>query len=125
MHWDEKKLLLNIREADTDDLLDRVTAYRATMEAQAIDLIEGELHRRGINSARITAHGDVCRQECLFDADGTAKMCSLCRKPAVVEGWGWHRLMQKVPVFPRWLRYCKYHKPAEPTVSTTHPHPPA
>ncbi|MSQ95523.1 MAG: hypothetical protein EXR98_13320 [Gemmataceae bacterium] len=112
MEWDEKKLLLNIRAADTDDLLDRITAYRATLEIQAIEMIERELHQRGVNAAQITAYAGICRQECLFDADGTAKMCSLCRRPAVAQGWGWHRLMQKVPVFPRWLRYCKNHKPA-------------
>lgn len=109
MIWDEKKVLENIRAADTDDLLDRITVYRANLEPVAIELIEGELHRRGIGANKIDAHREVCLRECLYHADGTAKMCSLCRKPAVREGWGWHRLMGKIPIMPRWLRYCKKH----------------
>jgi hypothetical protein len=109
MDWDREKLLLNIRNADTDDLLDRATAYRANMEPEAVELIEIELRRRGITAASIATHAEACQTECLFDADGTAKMCSFCRRPAVTEGWGWHRILQKVPVIPRWLRYCKDH----------------
>lgn len=106
---DEKKLLLNIRQADTDDLLDRVTAFRAAMEAEAVTLVERELHDRKVSAAEIAAHAENCRIECIFDADGIAKMCSFCHKPAVTEGLGWHRIWQKIPVFPRWLRYCKKH----------------
>jgi hypothetical protein len=109
MEWDEEKLLLNIRQADTDDLLDRITAYRAGMEPEAIDLIERELHRRGVTAAQILDQAEAYRRECVFDANGIAKMCSTCRRPAVYEGWGWHKILGKVPLFPRWMRYCEEH----------------
>lgn len=109
MYWDPQKLLLNIRQADTDDLLDRVTAYRPGMEAEAIGLIEDELHRRGISAGKIQAFREECERDWLFQADGCAKMCSFCRKPAVAERWGWHRLWGKIPLTPRLMRYCKQH----------------
>jgi hypothetical protein len=110
MEWDEDKLLLNIRDADTDDLLDRVTAFRAGMEPEAIDLIERELHRRGVTAAQMQDQAEVYGRECVFDANGIAKMCSICRRPAVREGWGWHKILGMLPIFPRWLHYCKVHQ---------------
>jgi len=124
MELDLIKLLVNIRSEDTDDLLDRVTAYRAGMESDAIEMIEDELRRRGVNAAKIADHAEACRKECLFDDHGIAKMCSWCRKPAVAEGWGWHKVMGKVPLFPRWLRFCKEHAPPE-LMPTKNPRPPA
>src|SRR6266511_1668358 len=114
MQWDPQKLLANIRAADTDDLLDRITAYRAGMEPEAIDMIEAELHRRGVRQDEIDAYRQECERECLFHADGTAKMCSLCRKPAVKEGWGWHRLLGKIPIMLRPMRYCRTHAEDSP-----------
>jgi len=105
----EQKVLANIRNADTDDLIDRITVYRAGMEPTAVEMIENELHRRGVKQGQIESYQQQCQSECLFNGDGTAKTCSQCRKPAVREGWGWHRLMGKIPVFPRWLRYCRDH----------------
>ena len=32
--------------------------------------------------------------------DGTAVRCSFCHRPAVAEGWGWHRLWGVLPLFP-------------------------
>ena len=104
-----EKLLLNIRNAETDDLLDRVTAYRSGMDPEAIDLMELELQRRGVTPEQITKHADACRQECVFHPDGTAKKCTFCHKPAVREGMGWHRLFGMVPLFPRPMCYCKEH----------------
>jgi hypothetical protein len=109
MHFDEQKLLKDLRAADTEDLIDRVTAFRAGMEPEAVDLIEAELHRRGVGMEKIGGYREECLRECLFNDDGTAKVCSFCRRPAVKEGWGWHRLMGKIPIMPRWLRYCKQH----------------
>ena len=110
MEWNEEKLLLNIRGASTEDLLDRITAYRAGMEPVAIDLIEQELHRRGILAAQILDRQEECQRECVFDAHGVAKMCSLCRKPAVGGGWRWHKILGRLPVFPRWMCYCEDHR---------------
>lgn len=111
MEWNEQKLLVNIRQADTDDLLDRITAYRAGMEQDAIGLIEGELQKRGVTAEQIAAHAEACKRECVLNNDGTAKSCSLCRKPAVAKGMGWHKLFWLIPVFPRTLWLCKDHLP--------------
>jgi hypothetical protein len=109
MDYDEEKVSVNIRNANTDDLLDRITAYRAGMEPDAIDLIEQELHRRGVTAEKIADHREECERECVFHEDGTARMCSFCRKPAVRQSWGWHKLLGKVPVFPRRMCYCQAH----------------
>jgi hypothetical protein len=117
MQWDQQKVLLNVRQADTDDLLDRITAYRPIMEPDAVQIIERELHQRGVTARQIAEHGESCQRECVFHADGSAKMCSLCRKPAVCEAWAWHKLFGKLPLFPRRLRFCKQHgAPALPDV---------
>jgi hypothetical protein len=109
MEFDPQELLVNIRKADTDDLLDRITAYRPGLEPDAIDMIEQELQRRGIAAERIAEHWEVSRRDYIFHADGTAKMCSFCRKPAVREGWGWHKILGKLPVFPRLMCCCQAH----------------
>ena len=109
MFWDDQKVLANIRQAETDDLLDRITAYRPGMEEAAIRMIEQELRSRGVTSEEIARHQDACERACLFLPDGTAMTCSFCRKPAVVEGWGWHWLWQRLPLFPRRFRYCREH----------------
>ncbi len=111
MFWDEEKIRANIEAAQTDDLLDRITAYRLGMELHAIEMIERELRTRGVGEAEIADRQQQCERECLFEADGVAKMCSFCRKPAVLQGWGWHRLWQKIPLFPRWFHYCLEHAP--------------
>jgi hypothetical protein len=112
MEWNPEKVQANIRQADTTDLLDRITAYRQGMEPEAIAMIEDELQHRGINDAVIEERRQKYLGECLFYPDGTAMMCSFCRLPAVTRGWGWHRLWHKVPLFPRRFRYCKTHQPA-------------
>lgn len=111
LKFDPQKCLLEVRRADTEDLLDRVTAYRQGMEPQAVDLIEAELRRRGIAQAAIDTRIAECRQDCIFDAADIALPCSRCRRPAVAEMVGWHRLFGLLPVFPRSLRYCKEHQP--------------
>jgi hypothetical protein len=114
MFWNEEKVRANIQAARTEDLLDRITAYRLEMELHAIEMIEDELHARGVTPDQIADRGEEYERECLFE-DGIAKMCSFCRKPAVAEGWYWHRLFRRLPLFPRWFRYCKEHAPVQPT----------
>lgn len=113
MEWDLQKVVANICQADTDDLIDRITAYRAGLESEAIEMIENELQRRSVSEAEIQVYRQQCQTECLFHTDGTAKMCSFCRKPAVTEKWGWHRLLDKIPLLPRRMRYCKEHQTRE------------
>ena len=98
---DPESMRRNIQEAATDDLLDRATAYRADMDAEAIELIEQELHKRGVTAAQIAEHREAVERECVLDANGSAKMCMVCRKPAVREVWGWHKIMNTIPIFAR------------------------
>jgi hypothetical protein len=98
----------NARAAETEDLLDRATAYRDGMEPAALAIVEEELSRRGCDAARIAAHAaegaDVLRR-----ADGVALRCSFCPRPAVSRGWAWHRMWGLLPAFPRVFRYCRSH----------------
>lgn len=109
MNFDEQKLFTQLKIAETDELLDQVTAYRRGTEPAAIELIEKELHRRGISATKIAERRETCERTCIFLGDGVAAMCSFCRKPAVRAEWGWHKLMGVVPILPRWLRYCARH----------------
>jgi hypothetical protein len=108
---DLQKVCSEIGRAETEDLLDRVTAYREGMEPDVIPLIEQELRRRKVGPAQIEARREECRRECVFDVAGVAQSCSRCRRPAVAQAYGWHRLWGLLPLFPRWMRYCKNHSP--------------
>ena len=110
--FDHERVLANVRHAETEDLLDRITAYRAGMEPAAIAIIETELRDRGVTPAEIAAHDARCRQETIYLQDGTAARCHFCHNPAVAQGWGWHYLWGNVPVFPRFFRYCREHCPS-------------
>jgi hypothetical protein len=109
--FDAEKVLLNVRQATTEDLLDRVTVYREGMELEAITIIERELRDRGVTPEEIDAHRERARQEVLMGPDGVAAKCSFCQRPAVTAGWTMHRLWGKIPLFPRHFRYCKDHAP--------------
>jgi hypothetical protein len=111
MLFDLERVKANVRQATTEDLLDRVTVYRAGMEELALDVIENELRRRGIGGEEITAHEQRRSAETSWLPDGTAVCCSFCHRPAVAEGWGWHRLWGLLPVFPRFYHYCSEHRP--------------
>jgi hypothetical protein len=114
MHFDPTKVLVNARAADTDELLDQVTAYRAGMEPDAIVLFEMELHRRGVTAEQIALHARQY-ENCLRAPNGSALICSWCRRPAVGVAWDWHRLWDKIPVFPRRFRFCSEHGPSTNT----------
>lgn len=98
-----------IRRADTEELLDRVTVYREGMEPAALDLMEGELDRRGVSRAEIAGHDARRRETAIMLPDGTAMRCSFCSRPAVVQKRRWHRLFGRVPVFPKMFAYCEIH----------------
>jgi hypothetical protein len=117
-------VLKNIHDAETADLLDRVTAYRNGMEPNVVAFIEDELEQRGVTAEEMGEYAERCRRECLFHEDGTALMCSFCRRPAVAAAWGWHRLFgagatprwrffplfRLVPLgYPRYFCYCAEH----------------
>jgi hypothetical protein len=112
MDFNLDRIRINVRQAGTEDLLDRVTVYRAGMEPAAIDLIEAELHSRGVTPEQIEAHEADRRRTILPSADIPFR-CSLCDRPAVERAWDWHRLWGILPVFPRVFYYCSEHRPTE------------
>ena len=113
MQFDAQRVLVNIRRAETDDLLDRVTVYREEMESAAVLMIESELARRGVFADDIEEHARAREGLIVRRPDGTAQPCSFCYRPAVMQGWEWHRLWGKVPVFPRLFAYCEQHRPVD------------
>ncbi len=111
LSFDPQRVLINVRQASTEDLLNRLTAYRAGMEPEALAIIEAELRSRGISDEQLEAHAQQVLDEVIFLPDGMAARCSFCRAPAVAQAWGWHRLLKVLPVFPRHFYYCREHVP--------------
>jgi hypothetical protein len=111
MHFDAAKVRDNVRQASTEDLLDRATVFRKGMEEEALIIIEAELGDRGVSQEAIQAHGQATGAACLWGSDDVALKCSFCHKPALAQKWGWQRLWGMVPVFPRRFRYCDHHRP--------------
>ncbi|WP_020471156.1 hypothetical protein [Zavarzinella formosa] len=114
MEFDPDRVRDNIRRAETSDLLDRVTVYRADLEPEALTLMMEELRARKITPEQIVLH-EQSRQEALTDDSGLVRACSFCRNPAIAEGKGWFRLFRLVPLVPRTLYFCSEHVPAEKT----------
>jgi hypothetical protein len=109
MELNLKRVAEFIRSADTEELLDRVTVFRAGMEPAALDLMEGELDQRGITRDEIAAHNDKRLKTAILLSDGSALRCSFCSRPAAIRQWGWHRLYGHLPIFPRVFAYCQHH----------------
>jgi hypothetical protein len=97
----------NARKSSSEDLMDRLTAYRAGMEDAAIEIIESELANRGIDQIEIQRHGKT-RNGSIMRGE-VARRCSFCDRPAVKKGWGWHWVFGLVPTFPRRYLYCEIH----------------
>ena len=110
MLFDLERVRSNVRSAATEDLLDRVTVYRAGMEPEAVELIIEELRNRGVTAAGVADHAERREREVLFHPDGCAAKCSFCHQPAVAQGWGWYKVWHLVPVFPRHFYYCGEHR---------------
>jgi hypothetical protein len=109
LKFDPDAVRRNVRQATTEDLLDRVTAFRAGMEPGAIPIIEDELDRRGVHRGEIDRHAAEDCREVVMRPEGFAYRCSFCRRPAVVRRWGWHRLWNLLPVLPAVINYCARH----------------
>jgi hypothetical protein len=108
VRFDSQRVLQDVRQATTEDLLDRVTAYRTGMEAEALGIMEAELRRRGVGRKQIEDHA---QRPVLADRAGVAVKCSYCSRPAIGRSWVWHRLWWCIPVFPRRFNYCPEHVP--------------
>lgn len=111
LEFDPERVTRNAREATSEDLLDRITVYRDGMEPTAVEIIEAELDRRGIEPEEIEAHAARRRARMIPLPDGTALSCSFCHRPAVEQRWGIHRVWGWIPVFPRYFSYCEVHLP--------------
>ena len=109
MEFNPGRVRENIRRSCTEDLLDRITAYRGGMEQEAIEWIEEELRERGVSAEAIQFHAEERFRQGVPRGEEPARMCSFCRRPAVAERIGWHKLWGLVPVFPRRFRYCHHH----------------
>jgi hypothetical protein len=125
--FNAERVRANVRQATTEDLLDRATVNSDGMEPQALDIIEAELRRRGVTREDLEAHADHHRRlRSLPPGDGPPPRCSFCRRPAVRRGWGWHRLWGVLPIFPRPMAYCAEHARVGPTSPAAgRPLPPA
>jgi hypothetical protein len=121
MRFDLKRVAEFIRRADTEELLDRVTVYREGMEPAALDLMEGELDRRGVSRAEIAEHDTKRRASAIMLDDGTALRCSCCSRPAVKQARRWYRVFGLVPVFPKVFAYCELHTPGGATGANPEP----
>ena len=109
MLFDLNRVRQNAAKATTEDLLDRLTVYRAGMEPAAIEVIEAELDKRGIGEEEIQAHAAAKRDRVVMQG-AVARKCSFCHRPAVKRGWGWYRLFWKtVPLIPGRFWYCEEH----------------
>jgi hypothetical protein len=120
MKYDREKVRENVRKAETEDLLDRVTVYRADMEPDALYVIEEELRRREVTAADIEAHARRREEAGLCENCGMPARCSFCDRPAVARGWGWHRFWgRRLPLFPRLFWYCAVHRPGTAAPATS------
>lgn len=117
-NFDLKTVATFIRNAGTEDLLDRVTVYRDEMEPAAVDLMENELWQRGLSRAEVDAHAEE-RADVIRRRDGTIRRCEFCDRPAVSYRWGWHKLYGKIPLLPRFLARCEVHGGKGPEVEAT------
>jgi hypothetical protein len=110
---DPERLKRNIQEAGTQDLLDRITAFRKGMEPEAVVMIEEELIKRGVDPEDVMNHWEEVKRDAIVLSDGMPARCSFCPRPAVAQRWGWHFSWGRIlPVFrPRHYYYCAAHRP--------------
>ena len=104
-----KKVAAYIRQAETESLLDRATVFRDGMEPAALDLIEGELSRRGVSLEKIAEYADLRSGDVIVDAAGVPKRCHFCERPAVSRGRVWFKLWGRIPLLPRIYARCDVH----------------
>jgi len=107
--FDLKRVAEYIHKATTEELLDRVTVYRDGMEPAALDLMEGELDRRGVTREQIAEFGTVRWATAIRTADARVVRCDFCDRPAVIRAWSWYRLFGRVPIYPAQFTCCAEH----------------
>ena len=111
MRFDLERVREEVGRADTEDLLDRASIFRDTLEPEARDVIDGELFRRGLTATQVNAHRRMREDAGLREVDGSVAQCHACFRPAVDRPWIWHRLWGLLPIFPRRAWVCTRHAP--------------
>ena len=109
MELDLQRVEANARGASLEDLLDRVTFYRAGMEPAALDVLERELRRRGVTAAQEREHEERLDRQVLWEKPGLALQCRFCRRPAVRMARRWRRLLGLIPLFRYEVPCCQTH----------------
>jgi hypothetical protein len=109
MEMNLDRVRANVRAASTEDLLDRATVHRDGMEPEALAIIDAELRERGVTPGEIFGHAQERQQHTIEGEAGSPLRCWRCLRPAVTQGWRWHRLLRVLPVFPRWVALCEEH----------------
>jgi hypothetical protein len=113
MLLDIERMKANVRQAETEDLLDRVTVFRPGMEDAALAYIEEELRRRDLTPADIEEHEKERRRHLILLRDGFPAQCGECFRPAVECVVDWHWVFGLVPLFRRKYYFCEKHQPQE------------
>jgi hypothetical protein len=108
MSIDTERVRQNAQKAITEELLDRLTVFRAGMEPEAIDIIEAELTRRGVTQEKIDEYDRLRRAKGLVGGDVPRK-CNFCDRPAVIRAWGLSHGRSLMPIWPWRFNYCEEH----------------
>jgi hypothetical protein len=111
MLLDVERMKANVRQAETEDLLDRVTIFRMGMEDTALAYIEDELRRRDVTAADIGEHDHQRRKHLIPLRGGFPARCGECFRPAVECVVDWHWVFGLIPLFRRSFYYCEKHRP--------------
>src|SRR6185369_10119366 len=106
MNLDLQRVRELARKATTEDLLDRVTVYRAGMEPEALEVLEEELHRRDVGATDIRRYAEQHGREVLWEQPGLAAQCAFCRQPAIKVEQRWFRFLGVIPLFQRPVACC-------------------
>jgi hypothetical protein len=111
MKLDLERVRANVRAATTEDLLDRATLFRSGMEPAALEIIDEELHSRGVTPEALMAHEAVRGVGLVKGPDGLPRVCAKCGRPATWEGCRWGRWVGWLLPFAA-LRsaYCDEHR---------------
>jgi hypothetical protein len=109
MELDLDRVRSNAKEAETEDLLDRVTVFRGGMDEEALPVLEAELRSRDIGEDQVQAHFESLELVVMWERPGLAYRCAFCERPATQQEWRWHRLLGLIPIFPRLVFCCPAH----------------
>ena len=118
MRLDLKRVAEFIRRAETEELLDRVTVYREGMEPAALDLMEGELDRRGITREMIADHDEERRQDGDHASGRNCHAVQLLLPPRGRGDPGLAPALRPGADLPAALAYCAVHQKQKPHALT-------